>query len=257
MDLYNPLTAQILICLVTAHVLGDFLLQTSRDVGAKRQWTTLLKHTVIHAGLAYLLAGLWMNWLLPLAVLISHAVIDAIKSRLRDPGARAFLFDQAAHLVALAALAAWCAREPVTLYWVDLADEWYLKASLLLTGAILTIYAGGFLVGLAVKPFLEELQAANSTDNSSLPTTSRGFASGGQVIGRLERALILIFVLTHNPGGVGFLFAAKSILRFGEVKDPAHRMEAEYIIIGTLMSFGYGILMATLTQALLAVSWVP
>jgi hypothetical protein len=36
MDLYNPLAAQILICLVTAHVLGDFLLQTSRDVGTKR-----------------------------------------------------------------------------------------------------------------------------------------------------------------------------------------------------------------------------
>jgi hypothetical protein len=257
MNLYNPLTAQILICLVTAHVLGDFMLQTSRDARTKRQWTTLLKHTVIHAGLAYLLAGLWTNWLLPLAVFISHTVIDAIKSRLEEPGPRAFLLDQAAHLVALAALAAWCARDPVTLYWVDLADEWYLKASLLLTGAILTIYAGGFLIGLAVKPFLEALQAANSTNDSSLPATSRGFANGGQVIGRLERALILIFVLTHNPGGVGFLFAAKSILRFGEVKDPAHRMEAEYIIIGTLMSFGYGILVATLTQALLAVSWVP
>lgn len=257
MDLYNPLAAEILICLVTAHVLGDFVLQTSRDAGSKRQWTTLLKHTGLHAGLAYLLAGLWTTWLLPLAVFASHALIDAIKSRLKDPGPRAFLLDQAAHLVALVALAAWCARAPVTLYWVDLADEWYLKASILLTGAILTIYAGGFLIGLAVKPFLDELQAAASTNDETLRTTSRGFANGGQVIGRLERALILMFVLTHNPAGVGFLFAAKSILRFGEVKDSAHRMEAEYIIIGTLMSFGYGILLAHLTRALLAVSWIP
>jgi len=67
----------------------------------------------------------------------------------------------------------------------------------------------------------------------------------------------LLFVLSHNPAGVGFLFAAKSIFRFGELKDPAHRMEAEYIIIGTLMSFGYGVLLAYLTRAMLALTWVP
>ena len=257
MDLYNKLSAEILICLVTAHVLGDFLLQTNRDIGTKRRWSTLLKHTGLHAGLAYLLAGLWGNWLLPLAVFVSHAVIDAIKSRLARSGPSAFLIDQATHFVALAALAAWSARDLVTPYWVDVAGDWYLKASILLSGAILTIYAGGFLIGLAVKPFLDELGSAGSTDEGARRATSRGFVNGGQVIGRLERALILIFVLTDNPAGVGFLFAAKSILRFGEVKDPAHRLEAEYIIIGTLMSFGYGLLFAHLTRALLAVSWMP
>ncbi len=41
------------------------------------------------------------------------------------------------------------------------------------------------------------------------------------------------------------------ILRFGEIKDRENRMEAEYIIIGTLMSFGYGIFIAYVTQFLL------
>ncbi len=32
-------------------------------------------------------------------------------------------------------------------------------------------------------------------------------------------------------------------------------MEAEYIIIGTMMSFGYGLLIALVAQYLLALSW--
>jgi hypothetical protein len=50
--------------------------------------------------------------------------------------------------------------------------------------------------------------------------------------------------------GVGFLVAAKSILRIGEVKAPEQRKEAEYIIIGTLMSFGWGLLIAYGTKSL-------
>jgi len=110
MNLYTPLTGQLLICLVTAHVLGDFLLQTRRDVDTKRRWTTLCKHTALHAGLAYLLSGLWTSWVLPLVVLISHAAIDAVKASVRGAGARAFLIDQAAHFMALAAIAAWSAH---------------------------------------------------------------------------------------------------------------------------------------------------
>jgi hypothetical protein len=256
MNLFDPLAAQLLIALVSAHVLCDFLLQTGRDVETKKHWGTLLKHTVLHAVVAYLLAGYWANWLLPLAVLVSHAAIDAVKSRLKSHGWRTFLLDQALHFVALVTIAVWSASGSVTLYWVDLIGDLYVKASILLSGSILTVHAGGFLIGLAVQPFLDELKTATSSKDRTVGTSSRGFEDGGQVIGRLERALIFLFVLTGNPTGIGFLFAAKSILRFGEVKDPAHRMEAEYIIIGTLMSFGYGILMSYLTLELLMVSWV-
>jgi hypothetical protein len=57
-----------------------------------------------------------------------------------------------------------------------------------------------------------------------------------------------LFVLIGHPESIGFLIAAKSIFRFGEIKESKHRMDAEYIIIGTLMSFGYGILIACATK---------
>ncbi len=51
-------------------------------------------------------------------------------------------------------------------------------------------------------------------------------------------------MLVNQPAGVGFLIAAKSVFRFGELSDSSRRMEAEYIIIGTLYSFLFGLVSA-------------
>ena len=51
--------------------------------------------------------------------------------------------------------------------------------------------------------------------------------------------------------GVGFLVAAKSIFRFGELKDSENRKQAEYIIIGTFTSFLLAIVLSLVVQALL------
>jgi hypothetical protein len=81
----------------------------------------------------------------------------------------------------------------------------------------------------------------------------RGFDQGGKLIGQLERALIFLLILAGQPASIGLLIAAKSVLRFGELKETEHRMEAEYIIIGTLMSFLFGAAAAFGTRALLGV----
>jgi hypothetical protein len=64
----------------------------------------------------------------------------------------------------------------------------------------------------------------------------------------LERILVMLLVLMEQPNGIGFLIAAKSILRFGEIKDANQRKVAEYIIIGTFLSFGWALLISVLTQ---------
>jgi hypothetical protein len=84
---------------------------------------------------------------------------------------------------------------------------------------------------------LREIDLARGAGAAS--PTARGLSNGGRVIGQWERALIFLFVAVNQPGAIGFLIAAKSIFRFGELKDRENRMEAEYITIGTLMSFGW------------------
>jgi hypothetical protein len=50
---------------------------------------------------------------------------------------------------------------------------------------------------------------------------------------------------------VGFLITAKSVFRFGNLKESKDRQLTEYILIGTLLSFGIaiitGIIYTTLT----------
>jgi hypothetical protein len=70
------------------------------------------------------------------------------------------------------------------------------------------------------------------------------------VIGQLERGLIFALVMFGQAQGVGLLIAAKSILRFGAVKDD--RRLSEYVIIGTLASFGWALVVAYATLAGLA-----
>ena len=73
----------------------------------------------------------------------------------------------------------------------------------------------------------------------------QGNQGGGSLIGQLERALIFAFVLVGYLEGIGFLVAAKSILRF---KNTEEQKMAEYVLIGTLMSFALAIALASATK---------
>jgi hypothetical protein len=242
-------TQQLLICLVAAHVAGDFLLQTERDVHTKSHVPVLLKHVAIVTAAAYLACGLWREWRIPAVLFVTHILLDAVKTHLTRNGLRAFLLDQALHLGILALLAAW--RGPrileADLAWVRLWPGGYLPALVLLSGAVVATKTSGIVIGLIVKPFLEQI-AALPPDTREHSGSGRGLVNGGYAIGLAERLLILLFVLMDQPAGIGFLLTAKSILRFGEVREARHRMEAEYIIIGTFLSFGTGLAVAYATR---------
>ena len=59
--------------------------------------------------------------------------------------------------------------------------------------------------------------------------------------------MIFFLVGLGKPEAVAFLVAAKSIFRFGDLADRKHHAEAEYITIGTLLSFTWGLVTAWLT----------
>lgn len=66
----------------------------------------------------------------------------------------------------------------------------------------------------------------------------------------------MLLLLIGQPNRIGLPIAAKSVLRFGEIKDPNQRKVAEHIIIGTFLSFGWALLISVLTQCILKV-WLP
>jgi len=74
----------------------------------------------------------------------------------------------------------------------------------------------------------------------------KGLKNAGTYIGWLERFLIVTFVWAGEISAIGFIIAAKSVFRFGEIKDRENRKLAEYILIGTLASFSLALAVAYL-----------
>lgn len=103
--------------------------------------------------------------------------------------------------------------------------EAVLVFGVLPAGYAIGIFAGGWLVGWILRVLRSE--------EASEPGL-------GRVIGWFERFLIITFVLVEQWTAIGFIVAAKSVLRFGGTRDD--RRFAEYVLVGTLASVSVALL---------------
>ena len=78
--------------------------------------------------------------------------------------------------------------------------------------------------------FIKTVLQTYSIDNQSKEENSQFKA--GSLIGTIERWLILVFVILEQYEAVGFLLAAKSIIRFKDTETS----KTEYVLAGTLIS---------------------
>lgn len=213
----------------------------------RRGWGALFVATGT-AILSYVFMGIVAAW--PAAIVAGAVAFIASALDYEARGAGAWLWIRAGAVVALAAIGGWL----VPALHAGAADAsgaiggpWWPPEiyvfMLVVAGAYVTVEWGCPWVERAIQPF-----ASGIVD---VDVSAQGLPNGGRMIGRLERLLIFLFVLIGAPTAIGFLVTAKSILRFGEIKDrESHRM-AEYIIIGTLMSFGFAIVSAYLVRLVL------
>jgi hypothetical protein len=225
----------IFIRLVIAHVLADFFLQPRSWVVYKWQNHVRDRHFWMHIGivglLTYLLMMEWDNWQLPLIIMITHALIDSIKLWVGKDNTAAFLIDQMAHLLVI-----------VALWWWLLPPE---KSAELLTliglpGNSFWLVLLGYLLNTMPMAVLIRYLTARWSDAMESPET--GLRDAGKYIGIVERMLIFTFILFNELRAIGFLLAAKSVFRFGDLKDSQDRKKTEYILLGTLISFALSIL---------------
>jgi hypothetical protein len=229
------------IAILTAHLLGDFILQPAWMIERKRQVLILALHAAVVAMASYLLLGTFHSAIL-LVIFLTHFCFDAIKIYLLSNSLGPFLSDQFMHLAVLVGLAVYFPDASSNGWWMvslppDLS-KWYFASLAVVSGLILCVPAGGILIAKLIEIFAAEIRDSNLT----------GLKQGGLYIGWLERILVMLLLLIDQPNGIGFLIAAKSILRFGEIKDASQRKVAEYIIIGTFLSFGWALLISALTQ---------
>ena len=227
--------------LIIAHLLGDFALQPDRWVADRHlrhfRSPALYLHALVHFALAWAATATVNGWRTAAIIAVGHIVLDGSKALLKGTGLRAFALDQIGHIVILVA----CWMPTTKVAWTDAIRHW--------TGSPEVLWvACGYAVILFLFPKLIAL--ATSQWRASLDEGREPLINAGRWIGIIERALVLTFVLTNNFGAVGFLLAAKSVLRFGDLRDARDKGQTEYVLIGTLLSFGLTILTGLLIREL-------
>lgn len=226
----------ILIKLIAAHLTGDFLLQSDRmcidkfSNNSKAKYKALVLHALVQAALAYIFVAQWNCWIVPVVIGVSHFAIDLVKTMSKRTDLISFVWDQLAHLCIIIGL--WW-LEFARLSQSDMADEIFSTNFWLIATAYIAVLAP---TSILIKFFIEFEKWMPSE------ASSQGLPNAGKWIGYLERILILTFIFTDNIEGIGFLLAAKSVFRFGELNKAKDIKITEYVLIGTFASFTIAIL---------------
>jgi hypothetical protein len=225
------LTIELLIALICAHLLADFVFQTTNMVLNKHRPVFMLMHGLHVFALTALFSGGAMA--LSLGIALTHVAIDAIKVHLAPDTLRTYLLDQCAHLAILLCAVMWLPNALLEPWWPPLSTD-MIQVALVLSGLITATMAGGPAVGHLMARYKFDAQPD-------------GLEYAGRIIGLMERGLIFLMVMIGEPSGIGFLIAAKSILRFDTVSRD--QKMSEYVIIGTLASFGWALAASFATMA--------
>ena len=233
--------------LLCAHIVADFYLQWHKmcickmQLSTFRSWLYQLGHALLHGALAYVFVMDWTNWLLPLLIFVSHLIIDFFKDiclskvQYQPNDIRSnwecvlFFIDQALHILVLCML----------LKYVNIAENTaicnvlYTKIMSCVVAYLIVLKPTSILIG----KFTQRWQ--------NVLLDSKGLQDAGMWIGYAERVLALTFMLLGTYEALGFLIAAKSLLRFQETDTK----RTEYVLIGTLLSFGIAVLLGVIINS--------
>lgn len=245
----------LLLKLFLAHVLGDFVFQTDKWVRnkteKKHKSISLYLHIAIHALAILVLLNFDLSyWKVLLVIIPSHLIIDIIKTHLESSIAKKALFwlDQLAHSFFI--LWAVYLYEPYTisLHWLLTDESLLFLLAILCVTVVSAIVIKQFLSswGLEAQQNLQKKPRQAGIVEYKEPPEKEALTNAGKYIGILERLFLFCFILMNQWQAIGFLIAAKSIFRFSDLSTAKDRKLTEYVLIGTLLSFGLALLISLL-----------
>lgn len=230
----------LLLQLLLAHLIGDFFLQPTQWVRDKEKKKFKSKylylHALIHVFLIIIIVAEVEIFLPAVIIGIVHLLIDGLKLVLQTKSTKRtwFFVDQILHILSL--IIVWMIISKIEFNPALFKDP---KLIGLITAILFLMLPTSFII----KNFIAKWTPTSGeiVGEGSAYKTGQTLEDAGQWIGMMERLLILVFILVGKWEGVGFLLAAKSIFRFGDLKESKDRKLTEYVLIGTLLSFSIAI----------------
>ncbi len=217
--------------LLLAHVITDFVLQCKYITENKIKF----KFNLLHCSILFIISTLlivnelsYINLLIITIISIFHGLIDFGKTKLEKKDCKElnwllFTIDQLFHIAVIIIVLSVFNSQFWNLFSLEINEKllsinWFKTSFFFL---IIT-FGGSYFTASVCKGFTPKESNDNSLENA------------GRYIGILERVIIFASILIGRYEIIGFLIAAKSIIRHHETENKAF---TEYFLIGTFTSF--------------------
>lgn len=242
--------------LIIGHLIGDFVLQTSRMATEKQQnFSKLLQHCGIYTVVIFIILfisskhvdAVWIS----LIIGISHFMIDFFRNHADkkcNDRISVFLFfiDQILH-IGICIIVVWYfnlkieMNTPIGLM-VKTFGEINTRNSIIYVLLYLSMCQPA---AVAIKKILLyiENQENMKPDSNDVTTYNAGY-----IIGILERVIITTLVLQNEVSTIGFVLAAKSLARYQQLDQQKF---AEKYLVGTLGSVVIAIIVTLVLKNML------
>jgi len=218
----------------TAHLLADFIFQPQSWclLKEKRSFSkTHFYHAVIVFVCSWVLSFSVSFWWAALLIALFHLIFDLFKSYVFQKKFwknKLFFIDQAFHLAVITGIVYWFSQNQQP------DSQFFISNNVIFI--IFALIACSKPANIFIRKFMDA--------NDILPMNENTLLNAGRIIGSLERIISFILIAFNQFAAVGFIIAAKSILRFKDL-DTA---KTEYVLIGSLLSFGIAILLGITYQ---------
>ncbi|MEJ6951334.1 DUF3307 domain-containing protein [Natronospora cellulosivora (SeqCode)] len=241
----------ILALLVLAHFLADFVFQSDEVASKKKEKLRyLIKHIfgVFITYFVFIFIFFSIRLFIIITIItITHFIIDLYKIFLEKEGVseiHAFFLDQFLHITVILFIYPFLIYSSVHgmiqeifsvfIYYYPILDNVNIYSTygiiIIVTAYIFVWKPGSHIVEKTLKNY--KISKPESS-REILINNQKETANPGELIGKLERVLLLSFIISNNFLAISIIFTAKSVARFSNFKDKDF---ANYYIIGTLIS---------------------
>jgi hypothetical protein len=251
----------LLVSFIFSHLFCDYILFTRWNTEKSSTFIVIFVQSFLVGIISFLLCGAWNVYYLFIIIFVVHFLIDFVSrmlkkrlieqqiilshkkknhSKFRKYNLVVNVVNQITHLFSIIIIVI-LSRPNIAnpSFWVASFGKDYIGILILVSGFLITTVLVGHIIDFLLMPFQKKRPKYT------------GYPNGGKVIGWLERSLIFLLLILGETVGVGVLIAAKTAFQLGIIQKLSKRKEAEYILIGTLLSFGIAII-STLTTMFLA-----
>ena len=225
--------------LFLAHLVGDFLLQSNALCESKERKhhksAFMYMHALIIALLSWVAIGNYHLWGYAIIIGVTHLMIDIAKSYVKAQTLVWFVGDQILHIFVLLIVSYFIGNGWEQFAWIP--QNYALILPAFLSAVIICTKPANIFIKMILTRYEIDLPKAKDKE----------LKNAGALIGNLERLLSLVLIIAGQFGAVGFIITAKSILRFRDYE----RAKTEYVLAGTLLSFGIAIICGCIIKYLI------